>query len=381
MSRVPLGIAIIALLVCILVLSLGSIRFRTSAPSIEIIHSGLQFPDAFTFLHDGRMLYNEKNTGNVKVILGNGTILKMPFTTVRPLPPGVDGTEQGLLGIASDPHFDTNSYVYVYWTYWNGTYKHTIISRFTAVGNTGTRRTDIFDFTDPNPDQPPSGPTNHNGGYIKFGPDGKLYVEIGDFCSWDCLNNPLAQDRTTYAGKILRLNPDGSVPSDNPFSGNLIWALGYRNGFGLDFSPTGKLIATMAGPDCCDKIMFIYRGANYGWPSCVATCSSPYVNAIYQWGSPTVTPTGIAYSLHSNVLYFGEYNTGNLMQLTVTANGTSAQVNTLTTESSGILAVERGPDGRIYFSTSDTIYRFTPPASFSPPSPMVANPLMGEDDG
>ncbi len=83
------------------------------------------------------MFYNEKNTGNVRVILRNGTILQKPFTTLGPLPLSVDGTEQGLLGITLDPSFDTNHYVYVYWTYWNGTYKHGIISRFTAVGNTG----------------------------------------------------------------------------------------------------------------------------------------------------------------------------------------------------------------------------------------------------
>jgi glucose/arabinose dehydrogenase len=265
-----------------------------------------------------------------------------------------------------DPHFNVNNYVYAYWTYYNRTnYKHSIISRFTAQANIGTARTDIFDFTDPNGAQPPSGPTNHNGGYIKFGPDGKLYVEVGDFCSWDCLGKSLVQDRNTYAGKILRINPDGSVPSDNPF-GSLVYAYGYRNGFGMDFSSTGKLIATMAGPDCCDRIFFVNGGANFGWPICgidsQPTCSSPYTPSVYQWSTPTVTPTGIAYSTNSSVLYFGEFNTGNLMQLILTSTGTVSELNTMTTFPSGILAVERGLDGLIYFSTPDAIYRLAPPA-------------------
>ena len=187
-----------------------------------------------------------------------------------------------------------------------------------------------------------------------------MYVELGDFCSWDCLGHPLAQDLTTYAGKILRMNPDGSVPSDNPFS-SLVYAYGYRNGFGMDFSPSGKLIATMAGPSCCDRIFFANAGDNFGWPNCGTTsqptCSSPpYQPSIYQWG-PTVTPTGIAYSNNPNILYFGESNTGNLMRLILTSTGSVAQLDTIATAPSGILAVERAPSGFIYFSTPDTIYR------------------------
>lgn len=357
----------------------GSVTVKASSP-IETLYFGLNFPVAFAFAPGGRIFYNEKDTGNIRVIQ-SGSVLPIPFANVGPLP-GVGGTEEGLLGIALDPNFFSNHYVYVYWTYFNATYKQVKITRWTDTGNTGGSRLDIFNFTDPNPlnRQPQvGGPTNHNGGYMKFGPDGKLYFEVGDFCSWDCLSTPLAQHLDTYAGKILRMNPDGTVPSDNPKIGDtqhrLIWAYGYRNGFGMDFSPSGKLIATMAGPDCCDRIFFVSNSSNFGWPNCGVdskpACLAPYTPSIYQTG-PTVTPTGIAYSSNPNILYFGEDNTGSLMQLVLTPSGTLAQLHTIASGFGAILAVERGPDGKIWFSTPNTIYRFTPSPvtlTVSPASP------------
>ena len=380
MTKVHLRVLLVIVILAMSMLGLVPQKL-TASLIVQPLYSGLNVPVEFTFLPDGRIFFNEKNTGNIRVIASNGAPLSQPFATLGPLPPGVAGTEEGLLGITLDPHFDVNNFVYVYWTYYNSTnYKHSIISRFTAnANNVGIDRTDIFDFTDPNPTQPPRGPTNHNGGYIKFGPDGKLYVEIGDFCSWDCLRNPLAQNQNNLAGKILRMNPDGSVPTDNPFS-SLVYSYGYRNGVGMDFSPDGKLIATMAGPNCCDRIFFVSPGANLGWPNCGTTsqpsCSSPYTPSTYQWGS-TVTPTGIAYSTTSSVLYFGEFNTGNLMQLTLTPTGTVAQLDIVATLGSGILAVERGLDGQIYFSTSNTIYRlalYTPVPLSSSGTVMLSAP-------
>ena len=141
----------------------------------------------------------------------------------------------------------------------------------------------------------------------------------------------------------------------------------------MDFSPTGKLIATMAGPNCCDRIFFVNSSANFGWPNCGTTsqptCSSPYTPSLYQFATPTVTPTGIAYSTIPSILYFGEFNTGNLMQLTLTSTGTVANISTAATVGSGILAVERGLDGLIYFSTPDTIYRLNSPLTPCSPPP------------
>lgn len=375
-------VLVVSVLLSLVILS--STTLVVDDAPFQTVYSGLNFPVAFTFAHDRRMFFNEKNTGNVRVTASNGSILRQPFANLGPLPPNVAGSEEGLLGLALDPNFDTNHYLYVYWTYWDGARKHVRITRFTDSGNVGTREIIIFDFVDPNP-----GPTNHNGGYIKFGLDGKLYAAVGDFCSWDCSGIPLAQDKTNYAGKILRMNSDGSVPSDNPFSGSLVYAYGFRNGIGLGFNSTGGLIATMVGPDCCDRIFFVDPGANLGWPNCGTsshvTCSPPYTPSLYQWGS-TVTPTGIAYS-SDRVLYFGEYGTGDLTQLILTTGGMVSQSNAVGSGfSGGVIAVEKGPDGRIWFSTPSDILAYTVPetaimlttrTSIRPPNqPSLATPAQ-----
>ncbi|MGD0175242.1 MAG: PQQ-dependent sugar dehydrogenase [Candidatus Bathyarchaeia archaeon] len=381
MSHYSSRILIVAVLLSLSFQSFGSATVKASSP-IETMYSGLSFPVAFAFVPDGRIFYNEKDTGNVRVIQ-SGAVLPATFANVGPLP-GVGGTEEGLLGIVLDPNFNSNHYVYVYWTYFNAIYKQVKITRWTASGNSGGNRRDIFNFTDPNPlnRQPQvGGPTNHNGGYMKFGPDGKLYFEVGDFCSWDCLSTPLAQHLDTYAGKILRMNPDGTVPSDNPTIGDsqhrLIWAYGYRNGFGMGFSSTGRLIATMAGPNCCDRLFFVSNSTNFGWPNCGTdsrpACLTLYAPSIFQTG-PTVTPTGITwYSSNPNILYFGEENTSNFMQLIITPSGIG-EISTIFSANGGIVAVEKSPDGRIYFSTgAGTIYRYTPPPltlSLTPNSPI-----------
>jgi glucose/arabinose dehydrogenase len=353
-----LSIVLIALVLGSSMLGYGPIRAQSP---FETLYTNLNFPVALAFAPDGRVFFNEKDTGNIRVIGSDGNIVSQPFATVEPLPPGVSGTEEGLIGIALDPNFATNHFLYVYWTYWDSAtnFKHAKITRFTDTANIGMNPLDIFDFTDP---LGPNPPTNHNGGYIKFGADGKLYVELGEYCAWECRGIALAQNKTSYAGKILRMNTNGSVPGDNPFSNSLVYAYGYRNGVGMDFSPTGKLIATMAGPDCCDRIFFVNSAANLGWPLCgvdsMPDCSA-YTPSTYQWGKPTVTPTGIAYSTDPTVLYFGEDNTGNFMQLTLPSNG-PAQIINVKTFSEPTIAVERAPDGRIWFTTPTTIYRFTP---------------------
>ena len=119
MAHSQLRILVAIIVLSISVTTFAPQRISASPNSIQAIYSGLDWPVAFTFLPDGRILFNEKNTGNIRVIASNGNLLSQPFATLGPLPPGVVGTEQGLLGIALDPQFNVNNYVYVYWTYYN----------------------------------------------------------------------------------------------------------------------------------------------------------------------------------------------------------------------------------------------------------------------
>ena len=338
-------------IVFLIILSTGSLvlpRVQSSSPSpVKVIITGLSFPVSLNFASDGRIFFNEKDTGNIRVIQQDGTLLSTPFATISPI--FTDG-ESGLLGIALDPSFASNGYLYAYFTYLDGqSYTHGHINRYTATGNIGTSPIDIFDVVSASPNTPPY----HNGGYIKFGPDGKLYAQVGEFHQ----GSP-AQDPSSRTGKILRMNADGSVPSDNPFPGSLVYALGVRNAFGFDFDPpNGRFIATEAGPSTDDEINIIVKGGNYGWPTCLGICHNPsFIDPIVVF-NPVVTPTGIA-TVAPNVYYFGEWNTGNLERLELTSTGTVVSMSQVYTQNGGIIAVEMGLDGKLYFTSPSGIYTY-----------------------
>lgn len=321
-----------------------------AASPVNVLLSGLNFPVSLKFAPDGRIFYTEKTTGSIRIIQQNGTLLPTPFATISPI--FTDG-EAGLLGIALDPAFSSNSYVYVYYTYRDsGNFTHGHIVRYTTSGNTGNTPQDIFDVTSSAPNT-----LYHNGGYIKFGPDGKLYAVVGEFHQ-----DQQAQNQTSMTGKMLRMNADGSVPSDNPIPGSLDYAWGIRNSFGFDFDPSNnRLIATMAGPSSDDKILIIVKGGNYGWPTCLSICNDPrFINPIVDF-NPVVTPTGIA-SVAPNSYIFGEYNTGNLVQLQLNATGSVLSMTQLYNAPGGIIGVELGLNNKLYFTTPDTIYTYDLPA-------------------
>ncbi len=325
-----------------------------AATSVKALYTGLNFPLSMKFAPDGRIFFNEKDTGNIRIILQNGTILPTPFATVTPL---YSQQESGLLGIALDPSFASNHFVYVYYTSQdNQFYTHGHIRRYTANGNIGTSPRDIFNVTSDAANTPPY----HNGGYIKFGQDGKLYAQAGEYH-----NDMQAQNLSTNAGKILRMNNDGSVPADNPFPNSLVYAYGIRNAFGMDWDKSNsRFIETEAGPSYNDEINIIVAGGNYGWPTCTCPCTphnSSLIDPIYAF-TPVVTPTGIAY-VAPNTYYFGEWNTGNLMQLNLTSSGRVASITKIYTANGGIIAVELGPDGNLYFTTQDSIYVLNLPAT------------------
>ena len=224
---------------------------------------------------DGRVLICEQG-GALRVVKG-GILLTTPFLTVP-----VDATgERGLIGVTVDPAFATNGFVYVYYTA-TAPNPHNRISRFTASGDLalpGSERTllDLDDLSEAN---------NHNGGALHFGPDGKLYAGVGENA-----NGSNAQSLTNLLGKLLRLNPDGSVPTDNPLvtqttgKNQLIWALGLRNPYTFAFqSGTGLLLINDVGQNAWEEINKGQAGANYGWPATEGTTSNPaYVSPVYTY--------------------------------------------------------------------------------------------------
>jgi glucose/arabinose dehydrogenase len=225
---------------------------------------GLSAPTAMALAPDGRIFVTEQG-GAVRVVK-NGAVLATPFVTVS-----VDSTgERGLLGVALDPAFVSNGFVYVYYTT-SASPVHNRVSRFTASGDTAVPGSEVQLLNLNNL----STATNHNGGPIHFGPDGKLYIGVGENAQPN-----LAQRIDQPFGKILRVNSDGSVPADNPFfDGNgpnydAIWAYGLRNPFTIAFQPgTGRLFADDVGQSTWEEIDEIVKGGNYGWPTREGPCA------------------------------------------------------------------------------------------------------------
>jgi glucose/arabinose dehydrogenase len=228
--------------------------------NVQLVASGLEAPWSVALAPDGRLFVTER-PGRVRIVRfgAGGGLDARPWATL-PARANPDA-ERGLLGIALDPDFARNGYVYLYYSY-AGAGGATLnrLVRMRDASGVGSDETILLDNI--------PGSSNHDGGRIAFGPDGKLYVATGDG-----EQQARAQDRSSLGGKILRLEKDGSVPTDNPFAGSAVFSLGHRNVQGLAFQPdTGVLYETEHGPSgffpaCCqDEVNRIDAGANYGWP-------------------------------------------------------------------------------------------------------------------
>jgi glucose/arabinose dehydrogenase len=221
-----------------------------------LVATGVSSATAMQFAPDGRLFVCEQG-GNLRVIK-NGVLLPTPFVSVTVNSNG----ERGLLGVAFDPNFASNQFVYLYYTATSPAI-HNRISRFTANGDVAVPASGVVLL-----DLPALGATNHNGGALNFGPDGKLYAAVGE--------NAVAsnsQSLSTPLGKILRINNDGTIPTDNPFYGSTtgnnraIWALGLRNPFTFAFDSSGsRMFINDVGETMWEEIDDGIAGANYGWP-------------------------------------------------------------------------------------------------------------------
>jgi glucose/arabinose dehydrogenase len=230
-----------------------------------LVAGGLRVPTAMAFAPDGRLFVCEQG-GTLRVIK-NGALLATPFVSLSVSAAG----ERGLLGIAFDPDFAANQYVYVYYTATTPNI-HNRVSRFTASGDVALPGSEVVLV-----DLEPLGATNHNGGAIHFGKDGKLYVAVGENA---VPSN--AQTLDNRLGKILRLNADGSIPADNPFvetavgPNRAIWALGLRNPFTFAFQPlSGAMFINDVGQSAWEEINQGVAGANYGWPDTEGETTDP----------------------------------------------------------------------------------------------------------
>lgn len=323
---------------------------------VEEVATGLDTPWELAFAPDGRIFITER-PGRLRVV-ENG---QLRAEAVAPVPDVAEQGEGGLLGLALAPDFASSGNLYVYHTYRadgtkNRVVRYTLTDRAGARGLGGQRI--ILDNI--------PGASNHNGGRIGFGPDGKLYV-----CNGDASNTALSQDRASLAGKILRLEPDGAIPADNPFPGSPVYSYGHRNPQGLAWQPdTGQLYATEHGSSANDEVNRIVAGGNYGWPTVTGTQNQPeFVAPIMVSGANnTWAPSGATFvrantfpQLRGSLLFAGLRST-TLWQLTM--GGATPQLNPLLEDQYGRLrAIAEGPDGNLYVLTSSQDGRGSPTAT------------------
>lgn len=336
----------------------------------------IAFPVAIAFPPDGsgRIFFTEKNMGRVRVAR-HDTLLASPFLTVTVTGSG----EQGLLGICFHPQYPDSPYVYVYYTR-SGDRANQLV-RYRDQGGAGVNPETLMVVLRL------TSATNHNGGNIHFGPDGKLYVTVGDYAvssnSQDTSNN-------NKRGKIHRLNYDGSIPSDNPFPGNSIYVYGCRNSFDFTFDPlTGQCYASENGPNCNDEVNYILPGGNYGWPvdgNCTYSGDTLYMRPMYYWPTNLPAVTGIvlyrgsAFPQLYGKMFVSNYNYGSVFQFTLNATGDTiiSGPTILVSLGSGLNDVEVGPDGYIYIANGDyggtsRIFRLRPLAQL-PGQVILVNP-------
>ena len=306
--------------------------------SVKILATNLEQPWAIDFA-DERIFFTEK-PGRIRVIQSD-VLMEEPLATLRI----ADTFDGGLLGIAVHPDFQTNHFLYVYYTYEDGGDLWNKVLRITESENKLQDATTILDGI--------PGSRFSNGGVLKFGPDNKLYVATG--AGSDSSHN--AQDLESLAGKILRINDDGSIPNDNPFSNSPVFSYGHSNPKGLGWSSSGNLFVTELGPTKNDEINLVEAGKNYGWPEQQCAGDPKFVTAVECY-DPAIEPGGVVFYSgdqldFKNDMIMASMKPENLDRMKITSEGVEYQKSIL----SGlgrIRDVNQGPDGYLYILTSNT---------------------------
>ena len=304
---------------------------------VTILAENLDKPRAIA-ISDNRIFVTEKD-GFIRVI-EDGNLLESPLAAFR----SANVFDGGLLGITLHPNFSNNHYIYVFLTYEEDGNLWNKIMRITESENKLQDAEIIFDKI------PASSFTN--GGFIKFGPDRKLYVGTGTVSD----ASHLPQKLDSLSGKILRLNDDGTIPTDNPFPDSPVYSLGHRNPQGMTWDDDGNMFVAEFGPEKNDEINIIQAGKNYGWPEQECSGNENYEDALLCY-DPSIEPGGILFYSGDKIDFefpfiMASMRSANLYQVDF-EDGLSSQKSIL----SGIGRVRdvvEGNDGSLYVITSNT---------------------------
>jgi glucose/arabinose dehydrogenase len=322
------------------------VRFR-----VETMLTGLEVPWSLTFAPDGRLFVTER-PGRVRIAtVGGGSELALTLDGV------FTQGEAGLLGLALDPAFSQNRLVYLYYS---ATVSGGAVNRIVRYREVNSRLAERVVLLDNIP-----AATIHDGGRLRFGPDGMLYATAGDAAI------PIfSQDVASLGGKILRLNRDGTSPPDNRFS-SLVYTYGHRNPQGLDWHPTsGDLWAVEHGATGNDEVNAIRAGLNFGWPTIEGAETIPGMEPPATFYNPAIAPSGASFyrgprfPQFAGNLFVATLRGTHLLRLTVdpAARRVTAQERLLEGTYGRIRDVIPGPDGNLYFCTNNRDGRGSPAA-------------------
>ena len=320
---------------------------------VETVVGNLEVVWSIVWTPDGRMIFTERK-GRVRVF-ENGKLREAPLFTVPDVEPG---GESGLMSVALHPQFASNHLLYLSYAYNGGNGQRVRVARYREMPSGFTDRKIIIE------DIPAT--YLHAGCRLRFGPDGKLYITTGD-----ATQRELAQQLDSLAGKTLRLNDDGTVPGDNPFVGRAdarpeIWTYGNRNAQGIDFQPGTNLLfetehgpSGFDGPGGGDEVNILERGKNYGWPVIHHRATHEGMESPLLEYTPACAPgsgmfyRGAAFPQFKNNFFFGCLRGTRIIRVTLDGRRVVSQENLLEGKYGRIRDIAEGPDGLIYFSTSN----------------------------
>jgi len=325
---------------------------------IEVFAENLTIPWSIVWTDNDRMLVTER-TGKIRIIQ-NGKLQDAPLHEFKEVS---TGSEEGLMGLAIDPNYSQNKFIYVSYAYEGSDAMFIKVVRYKDNGNSLSDELILIDKL--------PGAKNHAGCRLRFGPDGKLYITTGD-----ATDRQIAQDLKNMGGKILRLNNDGSIPSDNPFPNSPVWTYGHRNPQGIDFYPGTDVLwqtehgpSGFDGPGGGDEVNVIVKGKNYGWPIVSHDGTKEgMIDPVLVFTPAEAPASGMFYksgiiSQFKNNFFFGCLRGRGIMRVIVDEKDPSKVLShekMKDVDVGRVREIAEGPDGAIYFSSSNKDGRGNP---------------------